>query len=174
GTDGAPVRATGPRLAVHILSGNVPLVWLPSVLACVLMRTPCLLKPAQDDPLTAALFVATLVRRLPALAAGLAVLPWAGGDTALETAVLREADAVIVYGGGESVAALARLISPEARLAAHGPRLAVAAVGREMSGPGRIEPVAMAAARDALLYDGRGCLSLPMVYLESGGLFEPR
>lgn len=174
GGDGAPVRATGPKLAVHILPGNVPLVWLPSFLACVLMRAPCLLKPAQDDPLTPALFVATLVRKLPALAQGLAVLPWAGGDRAMDAGVLQDADAVIVYGGGETVAALARSAAPEARLAAHGPRMAAAAVGREMSGPGRIEPVAMAAARDALVFDGRGCLSLPFVWLESGGLFSPR
>jgi len=174
GPDGAPVRATGPGLAVHILPGNVPLVWLPSFLACVVMRAPCVLKPAQDDPLTPALFVATLIRKLPALAAGLAVMPWAGGDAAVESEVLREAAAVIVYGGGETVAALARRLSPEAHLTAHGPRVALAAVGREMTGPGRIEPAAMAAARDALVYDGRGCLSLPAVYLEAGGLYAPR
>ena len=84
---GRLVRAVGPRLAVHVLPGNVPLVWLPGILACLAMRTPCLLKPAADDPLTPALFAETVARISPALAGALAVVPWTGGD-----AVAAEAD----------------------------------------------------------------------------------
>ncbi len=173
-TDGVLTRALGPRLAVHVLPGNVPAVWLPALLACVVMRTPCLLKPAADDPLTPALFVATLVRKLPPLAEGLAVLPWTSGDEAVERAALRDAEAVIVYGGDTAVRSLAHRVPPEARWLAHGPRFAAGAIGREAAGPGRLDPVVAAAARDALLYDGRGCLSLAVIFVESGGLYEPR
>jgi len=171
--DGAPVRAVGPRLAVHVLPGNVPLVWLPTLAACLLMRTPCLVKPAADDPCTPALFVASLAKRLPELAAALAVLPWDGGDTAVEESALERSSAVIVYGSDSTLRAVARRVPPDAKLLAHGPRYAVGAIGREMASPGRIEAVADAAARDALLYDGRGCLSLAAVYVERGGLLEP-
>jgi len=174
GRGGAPVRALGPGLAVHVLPGNVPLVWLSSLLGCLIMRTPCLVKPSADDPLTAALFVSSLARRLPALAEALAVLPWAGGDGAVETRVFEEAEAVVAYGSDDATRSLARRVPPAVRLLVHGPRFAVGAVGREMAGPGRFEPIAASAARDALLYDGRGCLSLVAIYAERGGLYEPR
>ncbi len=173
GPDGAPVRALGPALALHALPGNVPLIWLPVFLACIFMRSPCLLKPSHEDPLSPALFCRTLAEKLPALAAALGVIPWRGGESDLETEFLRQAEALIVYGGDEAVNSLAGRLSPEAKLLAHGPRFAAGVITREASGPGRLETVAAAAARDALLYDGRGCLSLSSIYIEQGGLYAP-
>ncbi len=174
GPGGAPVRATGPALAVHILSGNVPLVWLPGLAACLLMRTPCLLKPATDDPLTAPLFAAALARRCPALGEALAVLPWTGGEAAIEAEAMGQAEAVFVYGGGAAVAGILARTPAGATRSVHGPRTAAGAIARETLAPGRLEPVAGAAARDALLYDGRGCLSLSCVFIERDGLMNPR
>ncbi|MEK7474036.1 MAG: acyl-CoA reductase [Candidatus Coatesbacteria bacterium] len=173
GPDGAMVRALGPRLAVHVLPGNVPLVWLPTLLACLVMRTPCLLKPAREDPLTAALFAATVAAKSPELGAALAVLPWTGGDERVEAEVLRGAGALIAYGDDPAIVSLARRLPAGVPFVAHGPRIAVGVVAREAQNPGRFEAVAAAAARDALLYDGRGCLSLSAVFVERGGLMEP-
>jgi len=170
---GGAVRALGPRLAVIVASGNVPLAWLPVLLACLAMRTPCLIKPAAEDPLGPALFAGTLAKRLPAIAACVGVLPWKGGDEEVEAAVLAEAGALVVFGGDTAVRSLARRVPPEVRFVARGPRFAGGIVARESLGPGRFERVAEAMARDALLYDGRGCLSLKTVFLEKGGLLDP-
>jgi hypothetical protein len=174
GFDGIPTRAVGPSLVLHVLPGNVPLVWLPSFLACLFMRSPCLLKPAREDPLSASLFCRTIADKLPVLAPALAAVSWTGGDNTLETELLREAEALIIYGGDEAVLSLATRLAPETKLAAHGPRIAVGAITRETSGPGRLEAIAGAAARDGLLYDGRGCLSLSTIYIEEGGIYSPR
>jgi len=170
---GCAVRALGPRLAVIVAAGNVPLAWLPVLLACLAMRTPCLVKPATEDPLGPALFAATLARRLPSLAACVGVLPWRGGDEEVEAAVLAEAGALIAFGGDAAVRSLARRVPPEVRFVARGPRFAAGVVSRESLAPGRFERVAGAMARDALLYDGRGCLSPRVVFLEKGGILEP-
>ena len=174
GPDGAPVRALGPALALHVLPGNVPLIWLPAFLACIFMRTPCLLKPSHEDPLSPALFCRTLADKLPALAAALGVVPWRGGELDLETEILQQSEALIVYGGEEAVYSLAGRLSSDAKLIAHGPRSAAGVIAREASGPGRLENAAAGAARDALLYDGRGCLSLSTIYIEQGGLYAPQ
>jgi len=174
GPDGATLRALGPHLAVHVLPGNVPLVWLPTLLACLVMRTPCLLKPAREDPLTAALFAATVAAKSPELGAALAVLPWTGGDEPVELEALRTAGALVAYGDDPAVNSLARLLPPGVPLVAHGPRVAIGIITRESMVPGRIDPVMAAAARDALLYDSRGCLSLSAVFVERGGLVDPR
>ncbi len=171
--DGVAVRAAGPALAFHVLPGNVPLVWLPGVIACLVMRTPCLLKPASADPLTAPLFCAHLASRLPELGDALAALPWAGGDEAIEREVLAAADAVIAFGGGIATGSILRRARPDAVLIAHGPATAAGVIGREFMAPGKLEPLLAACARDALLYDGRGCLTLAELYLEPGGLLTP-
>ncbi len=174
GPDGGILRASGPGLAVHVLPGNVPLVWLPAFLAFLVMRTPCLVKPALADPLTPALFVDTLLRHLPALAPAIAVLPWIGGDREVEGAVLSEAEAVVAYGEDESVRSLAAQLPPSALLAAHGSRFAAGAIAREALQPGRIDTIAAAIARDVLLHDGKGCLSLSVLFIERDGLCTPR
>ncbi len=171
--DGVAVRAAGPMLAFHVLPGNVPLVWLPGLIACLVMRTPCLLKPAGGDPLTAALFCAHLAARLPELGDAVAVLPWAGGDEDIEREVLAVADAVIAFGGAASTASLLHRARRDATVIAHGPATAAAVIGREFMAPGKLEPLLAACARDALLYDGRGCLSLTELFLEEGGLLTP-
>jgi hypothetical protein len=173
GADGVMLRALGPRLAVHVLPGNVPLVWLPTLLACLVMRTPCVLKPSREDPLTAPLFAATVAAKSPELGAALAVLPWAGGDEAVEAEVLRDAGALIAYGDDPAIGSLARRLPPGVPFIAHGPRVAVGIIAREALNPGRFDPLATAAARDVLLYDGRGCLSLSAIFVERGGLMEP-
>ena len=165
-------RLAGPSLAVFILPGNIPLTWLPAFYACLVGRTPCLIKPAEDDPITASAFVSTLIRRAPELASAIAVLPWKGGDEAVERAVLENAGAVVAWGGGESVSSLARRVPAGVDLLAHGPATAVGAVAREVMNPGRLAQIAADAARDTFLFDGRGCLSLSTIFIERGGLYE--
>jgi len=170
---GGPVfRLAGPALAVFMLPGNIPLTWLPAFFACLLGRTPCLIKPGGDDPMTAAAFVSSIIRRAPELAPAIAVLPWKGGDAGVETAVMENAGVVLAWGGGDAVSSLARRVPPGAGLVAHGPATAVGAVSREAMNPGKLAQVASESARDTLLFDGRGCLSLSAVFLERGGLYE--
>jgi len=169
---GGMARALGPGLAVLVLPGNVPAVWLPAFFACLAGRSACLLKPAADDPITPAAFVASLVRHLPELAPAVAVLPWRGGDSGVEGEVLGAADAVLAWGGAGSTASLAHRIAPGTDFIAHGPAYAAGAVAREAMNPGKLAAVASDASRDALLFDGRGCLSLTAVFLEKGGLYE--
>ena len=165
-------RLAGPSLAVFILPGNIPLVWLPAFYSCLLGRTPCLLKPGGDDPVTASAFVSSLIRRAPELASAIAVLPWKGGADDIERVVLESAGVVVAWGGGEAVSSLARRILPGTELLAHGPANAVGAVARESVNPGRLAQVAADAARDTFLFDGRGCLSLSTLFVERGGLYE--
>jgi len=169
---GPAFRLAGPSLAVFILPGNIPLVWLPAFYACLLGRTPCLIKPGGDDPVTASAFVSSLIRRAPELASVLAVLPWKGGDEVIERVVLENSGAVVAWGGDDAVASLGRRIPPGTELLAHGPATAIGAVAREAMNPGRLAQIAGEAARDTFLFDGRGCLSLTTVFIERGGLYE--
>jgi len=171
---GPAVRLVGPLSAVFILPGNIPLIWMSSLFACLLGRTPCLLKPGEEDPVTPGAFVSSLVRHAPELGPALAVLPWKGGDEEVEREVMRAGGVVVAWGGGEAVSSLARRIPAGMELVAHGPAMAVGVVAKEAMNPGRLAGTASEAGRDALLFDGRGCLSLSTVFVERGGLYEVR
>ena len=169
---GPAFRLAGPSLAVFILPGNIPLTWLPTFFACLLGRSPCLIKPGEDDPVTASSFISSLIRRAPELASSVAVLPWKGGTGEIERVVMENAGVVVAWGGGDAVASLTNRIPPGVELLAHGPAVAVGVVARESMNPGRFAQIAADAARDALLFDGRGCLSLSTIFVERGGLYE--
>jgi hypothetical protein len=87
---------------------------------------------------------------------------------------LSTADAVVAFGADDALREIRAHVRAEARFVAFGHRTSVGYVAREAlrdeSGAARI---AEHAARDALLYDGEGCLSLHALFVESGGAVTP-
>ena len=168
-------RAYGPRLATHVFSGNVPGVAVTSLVRSLLVKAATLGKTAVGEPLLPALFARGVAEEDPGLGACLAVTYWPGGDRALEPVALAEAEALVVYGGAEAVAALRAAAPPEARLLVYGPRLSFGVVAREaLSSPAEAERVAAGAALAASSFDQQGCVSPHLFYVEEGGAVEPR
>lgn len=169
--DALPVAAllTGPRLAFHVFSGNVPGVAVTSIIRSLLVRAATLGKTASGEPVLPVLFARALHAVNPRLAACLAVTYWPGGSHNLESVALEAADAVIVYGGSETVRSIRGRIGPDTRLIVHGPKLSLGIVGRKATlaaAPG----IASATAA----YDQQGCVSPHVIYVERGGELEPR
>jgi Acyl-CoA reductase (LuxC) len=127
-------------------------------------------KSGRDDPLSATVFQRALAAVDPDLAATVVTAYWPGGAPDLEEILFARADVAVLTGGEPAIAALARRVGR--RLVTHGPRVSVAAVGRE--GLEDVEQVAHAVALDVALYEQRGCLSPRAVYVESGGRLAPR
>lgn len=167
------VRAFGPELAFHIFAGNVPGVAVTSLIRSLLVKAATLGKTASGEPLLPALFAQILAQISPALGECLAVTYWPGGDQPLEEVALRAADAVIVYGGGEAVAAIRSRLPVGTRLIEHGPRLSLAVVAREELTTLAARRVAAEVARAAAVFDQQGCVSPHVVYLERGGEVAP-
>ncbi|HEX6746226.1 MAG TPA: acyl-CoA reductase [Longimicrobium sp.] len=164
------VMAMGPRLAAHVFSGNVPGVAVTSIVRSLLVKAATLGKTAVGEPLLPALFARAVAEEDAALGACLAVTYWHGGDEEMERAALEHADAVIVYGGREAVAAVHAKTPAGARFLAYGPKLSFGAIGRD-----RLTwETASAAALDASTFDQQGCVSPHVFYAEEGGDVSPR
>lgn len=160
---GQYVRAFGPRLSLHILSGNVPGVGVTSLVRSLLVRAPALCKTARDEPVLPVLFARALHRDSPALGDALAVTWWPGGHLELEAAALAHADVVVHYGGPDALASLAPRVPPHARLLEHGPRISFGLVAREkLHDPDLPAQIARATA----VFDQQGCVSPHMVFIE--------
>ncbi|HWK90388.1 MAG TPA: acyl-CoA reductase, partial [Longimicrobium sp.] len=167
------VAAFGPRLAVHVFSGNVPGVAVTSLVRSLLVKSATLGKAAVGEPLLSALFARGIAEADRELGECLAVTYWPGGDEAMERAALDAADAVVVYGGAEAVASIRARTPVTARFIGYGPRLSFGVVARSALTPEEARRAAAGAALDASTFDQQGCVSPHLFYVEQGGAVSP-
>ena len=121
----------------------------------------------RSDALVAA-FAATLGEALPALRDAIDVQTWSGGDASREDDAFGRADAVVAFGGPDALRAIRAACAPDATFVPFGHRASAGYVDRAALG-GDLAALTSAIARDALLYDGDGCLSLHVLFLERAG-----
>jgi hypothetical protein len=147
-----------PR-TLHIFSGNVPGVAVTSLIRSLLVKSATLGKTASGEPILPVLFARALHTVSPSLAECLAVTYWPGSSPQLDAAAIRDADAIVIYGGDEAVSAYTRAAAGR-RLVVHGPRLSFGVVG------GAFDPsVARDVAHAVAAYDQQGCVSPHLVYV---------
>lgn len=158
---------------VVILSSDTTLgVALPPLLFALCAKAHVLVKD-RSDRLVAA-FVDTLAEELPELAARVRVEEWSGADEDASRTRLADADVVVAFGGDATLRAIRAQLAPGARFVPFGHRTSAGYVAREtLAAEQSAVACARAAARDALLYDGEGCLSLHVLFVERGGAIEP-
>ena len=167
-------RAFGPRLAVHVFSGNVPGLPVWSLTCGLLVKAANLGKTASGEPLLPALFAASLAEVDPDLARCLAIFYWPGGAADLEVAAFARAEAVIAYGSDDALGALRGRVPASARFLAYSHRLSLGCIGREVVTAAGAADVAARAAADVATFDQQGCVSPHLFYVEAGGEVSPR
>jgi hypothetical protein len=165
--------AFGPRLAVHVFSGNVPGVAVTSIIRSLLVKAATLGKAAVGEPLLAALFARGVAEADAEIGECLAVTYWAGGDEMMERAALDAADAVVVYGGAEAVQSIRARTPATARFLGYGPKVSFGVVGRTALSGDAARAAARGAALDASTFDQQGCVSPHLFYAEEGGAVSP-
>ncbi len=122
----------------------------------------------REDHLVDAFF-RTLLEELPDLSQRIAAQTWDGSASERD---LRDFETVVAFGDRTSIERIRALCAAESRFIAYGPRTSAGYVARE-SLDGDIEALAREAARDAILYDTEGCLSLRTIFVERGGAISP-
>lgn len=167
-------RAVGPALTTHIFSGNVPGLPAVSLIHGLLVKSACLGKPASEEPVFPALFARSVAAVDPELAACLAILPWSGGDAAVEAAAFAASEAVVAYGNDAAVESIRARVPPGVRFLGHGHRLSLAVIGREALASGSVAPLAERLAYDVSVFDQQGCVSPHLIYVERGGAIAPQ
>ncbi|GAC1560308.1 MAG: hypothetical protein NVS3B17_11930 [Vulcanimicrobiaceae bacterium] len=127
----------------------------------------------RDDRLVGT-FLDTLADESPSLAARATATPWQGDDDAARRAHLGDCDVVVAFGSDAALARIHAGLNARTRFVGFGHRTSVGYITREtLADEARVRAAARGCARDALLYDGEGCLSLHAVFVESGGARAP-
>ena len=184
----APLFRPSPpaALALGFAAGNVPGNGLLSALLLhianhtALGATPekppaVLVRNSRQAPLLAPWVLSAIEEVDPELVAGLVMLVWDYDDTALQRALLGQADLVIAAASDPTIASLEthlQAIGQPARFHRHGHKVSFAMIGRAAL---RDDPTlpARLAALDSTFWDQYGCLSARVHFVERGGRHTP-
>jgi hypothetical protein len=119
-------------------------------------------------------FAETLAQERPELGAQIEATAWDGADDVASRSHLAGADTVVAFGGSDALRDVRKHIKADALFVPYGHRTSIGYVEREsLAGTDAAREVARGIARDALLYDGDGCLSLHAAFVEHGGNLDP-
>lgn len=164
---GAPAGwARGVDRAVIVSSDTtIGVALFPAVFA-LCAKCDVTVKDRSDDLVAA--FFTTLADEHPAFAAAARASAWTGGGDPFEDALFARADAVIAFGADEALRAVRARCGPDTRFIPFGHRVSLGRLTRaECAELG--DALADRIARDALLYDGEGCLSLHALFVDADG-----
>jgi len=126
----------------------------------------------REDALVAAFFE-TLAQEQPELGKRAQARTWKGGEP-VEDRELRVADAVVAFGRDDSLAAIRRALRPSARFVGYGHRASIGYVDRAaLANEASARAAAEGAARDLVLYDTEGCMSLQALFVEREAAIAP-
>lgn len=124
----------------------------------------------REDHLVAAFF-ATLAEMRPELGEAAAARPWRGQSDAVD---LDACDAVVAFGNDPTLEAISASLHFPTRLIPYPSKTSAGYLTRGSLGTESLaETAAHGAARDMLLYDGEGCLSLRALFVERGASVSP-
>ena len=150
------------RLSAHIQAGNVFTAGLPPVVGSVLAGVPAIIKAPSAFPTFPALFARSVTELAPELGPCVGSAAWSRVDERTTKVLLEEADVAFAFGDDDSIAAIRPLT--DTPLHGFGHRVSIGWVGATPD-PATVDGL----ARDALAYDGAGCLT-PRWILVNGDL----
>ncbi len=163
-TPGRPAAWARGADAVTIVSSDTTIGVAIAPLVFALCAKCAVTVKDRADALVAA-FVETLGEERPELRAATDVRAWSGGDEDIEAQTLGAADVVVAFGGPDALRAIRARCAPDATFVPFGHRASAGYVTAAALA-GDTTTLAAAIARDALLYDGDGCLSLHLLFVE--------
>ena len=157
---GKRVAAYGFPLSFHVFSGNVPGVAVTSLVRSLLVKSATLGKLASGEPILPVLFARALAQVAPDIASCIALAYWPSDRVEITNGAIEAADAIVIYGGADTVEQLRARIAAHKHVVVHGPKLSFGVVGSA-----RTAVDAMHVASAVAAYDQQGCVSPHVVYV---------
>lgn len=170
---GAGTVAMAPRLCLQVLARTVPPAGWQSVALAWLLGSAVLIRPSTHLATLIEAFVRSLAHAAPALAAVTWVAHSSADDTTWNRALASHADAVVIHGSDDAVAAWQALARRDALVVAHGHRVSAAFLAAAGMSEATLSENLRGLALDLCAWDQTGCLSPVTLYVEAGGPVSP-
>ncbi|HLX26560.1 MAG TPA: acyl-CoA reductase [Candidatus Cybelea sp.] len=152
------------RVCVVSSRTTIGVAIVPAVFA-ICAKCDVLVKDREDG--LAGAFLETIAATLPEIRDTVAARPWNGDQDA---GTLRNFDMVVAFGNNATLAKISANLVYPARMVGYGTKASAGYVARDaLTGEDAARVIAEGAARDLILYESEGCLSLHALFVEEGG-----
>jgi Acyl-CoA reductase (LuxC) len=155
-------RTDRPKTIGFITAGNVAGAGIHEIAIALIAGAQVIVKTASAEPIFFAEFARTLAEIDPDAAARIEVVHWSRARTDLTAALIANCERVVAYGDDLTIESLHR-----PNVIGFGSRVSAAVVASGAIVPSRIDELAEALARDVVLFEQLGCLSLHQVFVVS-------
>jgi hypothetical protein len=172
--EGRPDVSFASAGLVAVVSSSTTIgVAIPALAYALCAKSSVRVKDRSDFFVAA--FAETVASERPELAGRMQIEAWDSRDADAVPAFITEAGVVVAYGSDATLAALRRALRSETRFIPYGNRTSVGYVAAETLGDtASAREAARGIAVDALLYDGEGCLSIHLVFVEREAVLDPK
>ncbi len=162
------MRAFPRGVVAHVSAGNVFVGAVDSLVQGLVTKNVNILKMSTVDPVFPVLFARSLKENdtTGVLHRALAVLHWRGGNEDVESVIKQRCDAIVVYGGAETVLSYRRGLGLHTKLIEYGPKYSFAVVSSKALEGSGLDRVAKLLAKDTVMWEQSACSSPHLVYVE--------
>ncbi len=152
----------------HVSAGNVFVGGVDSLIQGIVTKNINIMKMSTVDPIFPVLFAKSLkdFDYTGVLHKAMALLNWKGGTQEIEDIIKRECDAIVVYGGADTIRAYRKNLGLHCKLIEYGPKYSFVMVGSKELHKKGIEKSAKLIARDAIMWEQSACSSPHTIYVE--------
>jgi len=155
-----------PEVVFINLAGNLFVSGWEAIVHAMLLGAACVVRCSESDRIFPAIWALALRRANPGRDAGVIVCEWSHKDFERFGAATSLADAVVCFGGNDSVQALRSITPWSTPFAGHGSTLSFSMVSADALRNTPIEWLAEQCAYDFAVYDQQGCLSPRALFLQ--------
>ncbi len=167
-------RASGHDVILHLLSGNIPGIGIPSIVYGLLTKSGNLVKVASEEPFLARLFARSVEKVDETLGKCISVAYWKGGEREIEDTAFASVSLVVATGSDETLSDIQKRIPYPVRFIPYGHKISFGIIGKVALTLNARTLLYERAALDVAVYDQQGCLSPHMFFVQEGGKKTPR
>ena len=162
------IKAEPLGIVSHISAGNVFVGGVDSLIQGIVTKNINLMKMSTVDPIFPVLFAKSLKEfdTTGILHKAMALINWKGGTQEIENIIKKECDAIVVYGGADTIRAYRKNLGLHCKLIEYGPKYSFVMVEKEMLYKRGIKESAKLIAKDAIMWEQSACSSPHTIYVE--------
>lgn len=147
---------------LHIMAGNIPMAGLFTMLRSIITKNVTIAKLPKRDPVTVLLYALSILdedEENP-VSKSLTIAYW-GQDSEAAARIIKNANAVCVWGRQDAVVAIRKMLSSGQELLEFGPKRSISIVFNDAN----LEEVSMRIASDISFYDQEACFSPQQIFV---------
>ncbi len=162
------IKAEALGVVTHVSAGNVFVGGVDSLIQGIVTKNINIMKMSTVDPIFPVLFARSLkdFDYTGVLHKAMALINWKGGTVQIENIIKTQCDAIVVYGGADTIRAYRKNLGLHCKLIEYGPKYSFVMVDKNELHKKGVGKIAKLIARDAIMWEQSACSSPHTIYVE--------